>query len=289
MSNGIPYALGALICFGLADLVYKRAARAGVLPHHFIMVQGWCFAPTVTVYGLATHTLRFEATALWGALAGLFAFTAFYNFARSLKTGAVSVNAPIYRLNFAVTAALAVAILGEPITAPKLAGLSLVPVAAWLLLGGRSPGQNPGAAPTPKAAITSIVRVLIATLALGLANFVYKLGLGGGAMPATLLVAQAAVFVLLATGFTFAVTRRIHAPRATWPHGAPAAVLVLSALLLTLESLARGEASIVVPITQMGFVATVVLGVLLLGEPFSARKAGGLAAAVAAIVFLSQS
>lgn len=288
MSHGIPYALGALICFGLADLIYKRAARAGVRPHHFIMVQGWCFASGIALYGLVTHTLRFGTSALWGGLAGVFAFTAFYNFARSLKTGAVSVNAPIFRLNFAVTAVLAVAILGEPVTAIKLAGLALVPVAAWLLLGG-GPGLKPDDVSARKAMVGSIARVLIATLALGLGNFVYKLGLGGGATPATLLVAQAAIFILLATSLVYVVDGRVKPPRSVWPHGAPAALFVLSALLFTLESLVRGEASIVVPITQMGFVVTVVLGVWVLGEPFTARKAIGLLAAVAAIVFLGQS
>src|SRR6266704_874997 len=77
-------------------------------------------------YGLVSGTLAFNAGALWGAVAGVLVVVGYYNFARSLKSGAISTHATIFRLSFAVTVALAVLVLGEPLTAPKLAGLALV-------------------------------------------------------------------------------------------------------------------------------------------------------------------
>src|SRR3970282_2434646 len=124
MSPGYEYALVAMILLGLVDLFYKRGAAAGVQAHHFLMVQAWGFAPAVTLYGLITGTLKLEAAMLWGMGAGLFVFVALYNFARSLKSGSVSVVAPIFRLSFTVTAVLAVLILGEPLTGYQLAGLA---------------------------------------------------------------------------------------------------------------------------------------------------------------------
>ena len=53
------------------------------------------------------HQLVLDPGALWGALAGLVMFFAFYNFSRSLRTGSISTNAPIFRLSFTLTAALA--------------------------------------------------------------------------------------------------------------------------------------------------------------------------------------
>jgi drug/metabolite transporter (DMT)-like permease len=47
------------------------------------------------------------------------------------------------------------------------------------------------------------------------------------------------------------------------------------------------EASIAVPIAQMGFVVTALLGVAFLGEAFTWRKAAGIAVAVAALAFLA--
>lgn len=281
MTRGLDYALGAMICYGLADFIYKRAAGAGVQAHHFLMVQAWLFAPTVVMYGLFTRTLEFEASAWWGAAAGFFVFTGLYNFARSLQGGAVSINAPIFRLSFTLTAALAVWLLDEPLTVYKVAGLVLALLAVWLLLGGETP--------TFRATRSSLVQVLFATVALGIANFIYKLGVLDGATPATLLVAQAGVFISLATGFGLVIDRGIKPPMAAWPHAAMAAVLLVLAFLLLLESLSRGEASVLVPVAQMGFVITAVLGIMFLRESFTPRKGAGLVVAVAALACLARS
>src|SRR2546426_7010168 len=140
MSEGIGYALGAMLLYGVADYVYKRGASAGAPPHQFLMVQTWFFSSLALLYGLVSGTLAFNAGALWGAVAGVLVVVGYYNFAWSLKSGAVSTHATIFRLSFAVTVALAVLVLGEPLTAPKLAGLALVLAAVWLLLAA------PGAA-----------------------------------------------------------------------------------------------------------------------------------------------
>ena len=52
MGNEYACALGAMLCYGLADLAYKRAAMAGIKPHHFLMVQAWLFAPAMVAYAL---------------------------------------------------------------------------------------------------------------------------------------------------------------------------------------------------------------------------------------------
>ncbi len=284
MAPGIIYAIGSMICLGLADIVYKRGAAAGVRPHHFLMVQAWIFAPTVFVYGWATGTAKMIPAALWGSAVGLASFVAFYNFLGSLRTGSVSINAPIFRLSFAFTAALAIAVLGEPLTFYKLAGLSLTLLAVWLLLG--STKAVAGAA--PRITMQSLVQVVIAMLTLGLANFLYKVGLRAGATPATLLVAQAALFVVLATVFGGSVDRGIRPPRLTWAHAPFAGIFLVVGLVLMLESLSRGEASVLVPITQMGFVVSAAIGFAALGEPFTARKGAGLICALGAIVCLAR-
>jgi drug/metabolite transporter (DMT)-like permease len=286
MTQGLEYALGAMLCYGLADFIYKRAAGAGVQAHHFLMVQAWFFAPTVLVYGLLTRTLKLEASALWGAAAGLFVFTALYNFARSLQGGSVSINAPIFRLSFTLTAALAVLLLDEPLTRYKLAGLALALGAVWLLLGGAGPAGTP--APRT-AARSSLARVLIATAALGIANFVYKVGVLEGATAATLLVAQAGVFISLATGFAGMIDRGIRPSAAVWPYAGTAALLLVAAFFLLIESLTRGEASVLVPTAQMSFVVTAVLGVIFLRESLTLRKGGGLVVALAALACLARS
>ena len=284
MNQSIEYALGALLLYGLADFMYKRGAAAGVEPHHFLMVQTWFFTPCALLYGLASGTLAFNVAGLWGAVAGVCAVVGYYNFAHSLRSGSVSTNATIFRLSFAVTVALAVVVLHEPLTTPKLAGLALVVVAAWLLLAAPRAGTD-GAR---RESRSSLVRVLVATVAVGILSFTYKVGLRDGATPIALVVTQGLVAVTLSTGFTAYVDRRIRASRAAWSHSPIAAVLLVTAFIFLAKGLESGEASVVVPVAQMGFVVTALLGFLLLREPFTARKGAGLAAALAALASLAK-
>jgi drug/metabolite transporter (DMT)-like permease len=283
MTPGIEYALGAMLFFGLGDLVYKRGAAAGAQPHHFLMVQSWVFAPSVVLYAMWTDSLHFVAGSLWGALAGLFVLVGFYNFAHSLRTGSISINAPVFRLSFVLTAALAVLLLGEPLTSYKVAGIALALAAVWLLLGAPAPEDAAGR----RESRSSLVRVLVATVSVGAGNFIYTFGLRAGATPASLIVAQAAVVVTLAAVFAGAVDRRIRPSRAALSYAPRAAVVLALAFAFMVEGMARAEASVVVPIAQMGFVVTALLGFLFLREPFTARKGAGLAAALAALASLA--
>jgi drug/metabolite transporter (DMT)-like permease len=282
MSSGLGYALVAMLLFGVGDVVYKRGAAAGAPPHQFLMVQSWVFLPTVAAYGLLTDSLVFVKGTLWGLPVGVFVLTGFYNFAQSLKSGPVSVNAPVFRLSFVITAALAVAVLGEPLNAYKIAGIALALVAVWLLLAapvavdaGRHESRS------------SLARVLVATAAVGIGNFIYKFGLHAGATPASLIVAQATVVVSCSTALTGIIDRRIHPSRAVLRNAPTAGVAIALAFCMMVESLSRGDASVMVPVAQMGFVATSLFGFLFLREPYSLRKGAGLLVALAALTSLA--
>ena len=283
MTPAIEYALGALLFFGIGDLIYKRGGAAGAQPHQLLMVQSWVFLPSVALYGLLTHSLMFVPGTLWGALAGLFMLIGFYNFAHSLRTGSISINAPVFRLSFVVTAALAILLLGEPVTPSKIVGIALALVAIWLLLAAPAAGDTG----VRRESRSSLSRVLLATVAVGIGNVIYKYGLRAGATPASLIVAQAVVVVTLSTGFAAAVDRGIRPARATLRYAPWAAIVLAIAFALMVESLARGEASVVVPIAQMGFGVTALLGFVFLRERFTARKGVGLAAALAAMASLA--
>jgi drug/metabolite transporter (DMT)-like permease len=281
LDESTAYALGALLLYGLADFVYKRGAAAGAPPHQFLMVQTWFFSSLALVYGLVSGTLAFGAGAWWGAAAGVLVVVGYYNFAWSLRHGSVSTNATIFRLSFAVTAALAVLLLGEPVTAAKLAGLALALVAVWLLLASPDPAKRPEGR-------ASLARVLLATLAVGVASFTYKLGLIAGAVPIALVTAQGAVAVTLSTAFAAHLDRGVRPSRAALSHAPVAAVLLVVAFIFLAKGLQSGEASVIVPIAQMGFVVTALLGFLFLGERFTLRKGAGLVAAVAALASLTR-
>ena len=64
MSEGIGYALGAMLLYGVADFVYKRGAAAGAEPHQFLMVQTWFFSSFAILYGFFSGTLALNRGAL---------------------------------------------------------------------------------------------------------------------------------------------------------------------------------------------------------------------------------
>jgi drug/metabolite transporter (DMT)-like permease len=277
--TGLALALGAMVLFGLGDLIYKQGAAAGAAAHRFLMVQTWVFLPTVVLYAALSGSLRFSPASLWGVLAGLFILAGFYNFAASLRSGSISINAPVFRLSLVVTATLAIAFLDEPVTGFKIGGIALALVAAWLLLGGPMHGQHESRA--------ALLRVLLATIAVGIGNFIYGLGLRDGATPGSLMVAQAGVVCPLATAFAAVLDRGIAPSRAALRTAPFAAVALALASVCMVEAMARGEASIAVPIAQMGFVVTALLGFVFLREAFTWRKAGGIVTAVAALASLA--
>jgi len=285
MGQPVVYAIVAMVCYGLSDFIYKQAASAGIRADHFLMAQGWFFCPLVILYALATHTLVLDPVALWGSLAGVFIFLGFHYFIRSLITGSVSTNASIFRMNFIVTVILVVILLGEPLTTSKMAGLALSLLAAWLLLGA---GDNAERTPN-KARRRSLVQVVIATLAFGTSNFFHTVGLRHGAVPETLAVAQAALFMPIATVVVYFTDRTTRVPPLTFRYGAAAAIVLLGATIFLLRGVADGQASVLVPIAQMGFIIAALLGISILGERVTIRKVVGLVSALAALAVLAKS
>jgi drug/metabolite transporter (DMT)-like permease len=285
MNEPVVYAIVAMICYGVADFIYKQAAAAGIRADHFLMAQGWLFCPLVIVYALTTHTLVLNPAAAWGSLAGAFVFLGFYYFVRSLAAGSVSINASIFRLNFVVTVFLVVVLLGEPLTPSKIAGLALALLATWLLLGAEAIHGRPPDDTTRR----SLVLVAVATLAFGTSNFFHTVGLRHDALPETLAVAQAILFMPLATVVVYVTDRKLRPPPATFKYSVPAAIVLLGATICLLRSVARGEASVLVPIAQMGFVVAALLGIFILRERVTVRKVIGLVVALAALIALAGS
>ena len=64
MTPGLVFALGAFVCFGASDLIYKRAAAAGIESRQLAMLQSWVFGPSVTAYAWAAGALDPQPSAL---------------------------------------------------------------------------------------------------------------------------------------------------------------------------------------------------------------------------------
>jgi uncharacterized membrane protein len=99
-------------------------------------------------------------------------------------------------------------------------------------------------------------------------------------------VAQAITFMPLATAMVYVTGRELRPPLATFKYSVPAALLLLSATILLLRGVAAGQASVLVPIAQMGFIVAALLGIVVLHEPITTRKVTGLVLALSALAAL---
>ena len=82
---------------------------------------------------------------------------------------------------------------------------------------------------------------------------------------------------------TYLTDRNLRTPASAWPSVAGTAVALLFGFVLLLHGLSIGAASVLVPVAQMGFVFTALLGALLFKETLSMRKRVGLVVALAAL------
>ncbi len=292
MTTAIGFALAAMVFNGLTDFAFKKAAAGSMAGafrmHQFIVAQSVLFCSSMIVYGLVARELVAGPHMWLGALAGVFMFIGFTCFAWSLQHGNVSVNAPIFRLNFLVTAALAMLLLGEPPVAVKLLGLGLALAAIWLLVGAGGGSTKAGALLSPEAR-RSLLLAITATLALGAGNTIHKVGLSMGGTPATQLATHSFVYLVLSAIWAFRADRGLVVPAAVWPVACAGAFMGACGFISMMQGLTIGQASVIVPIAQMGLVVSAALGIVVLGERLTGRKLAGLAAAVAALAALAVS
>ena len=83
--------------------------------------------------------------------------------------------------------------------------------------------------------------------------------------------------------------RRFHFTPGAWRYSMPAAVALAVAFVLLMHGLARGPASVLVPVAQMSFVFTALLGAAMFRETLDFRKRAGLLVAGAALALFAVS
>ena len=108
-------------------------------------------------------------------------------------------------------------------------------------------------------------------------------------MPETIVAAQAWTFCSLATLLRFWRERRFRVAPGAWRYSTLAALALLIAFVLLAHGLALGPASVLVPVAQMSFVFTALLGAAIFRERLDMRKCTGLVAAVIALVLFAVS
>lgn len=279
MSLDVFYALLTLALAALTDFLYKIAQRRGIHTASFMVLHGGSVSACMALAAALGPGFRFSP-GLWLAapLFGAMGFTSRILFVSSLRDGEATVNPAIFKMSFVLTAALAIAFLGEPLTAAKAAGVAAATAALYLFSvpAGRAPRFEKHTA-----------QVLGAMALAGVLNLFYKLAMKAGLQPQTLLAVQA----LCAMSFATANVRREGGfrPRANeWLFAPVCGTATAGAAFFLMKAYQHGEASVVAPIALLSFPVTGFLAVAFLGERLTPRKLAALGAAAAAIFALSR-
>jgi len=132
-SGWLAYALLCLVMWGFWGLVLKVASKNSTWLEVYFLSATASFAVAVTVFIVSGPHLKIGESALLALLAGVFGGGGYVLFMKALSTGKASVVVPLTALYPALTAVLALMVLGERISATQALGIALAVLAAVLL------------------------------------------------------------------------------------------------------------------------------------------------------------
>ena len=276
------YAGLSLLCAAVNDMIFKAYAGRRQALGTYLAVVGLLWAGFfVMMAGPGRFLAMSGVTLFWGLASGLCSAVANLLLIQALSRHEVGVCSTIYRLNLAPAAILAFVFLGEPVSAPKLLGV-LAAVGAVLLFAHRTKGA---ANHLGLRALWLVVAACLLRAGMGIG---YKCGLNQGGEMFPILVLNGMVWVLCGAlcHWSFERGKRVLTADALG-FGAVSGVFVCGIVMFMMLALRSGDASVVLPLSQMSFVATALAGCLLLGEKLTRRKSAGLAMAVLCVIFMA--
>jgi len=135
-------------------------------------------------------------------------------------------------------------------------------------------------------AVPPVLFALASMAIQSLADCVYKRAQVKGTVPETFLVYQSYSFGVTAFALVLALGV-FRADLTAWKYGPACGLFGFAAYYFFLRSLKGGQVSVNTTVFRLSFILTAGLAVVFLAEPVTARKAGGLAAAVLAVASLT--
>ena len=291
----------AFCCLGFAafnDLVFKFFARKERSRGIFIFTVGVVL--TVLLIAFSALIMIFQpdwwngywwnenwkATLCWGAVCGLCSVVGNIFLIESMSRLSAGVCSTVYRLNLALVVPLAVIFFHESPPWYNWIGiaLALAAVVAFMPVG-----EKRASAGRP---LDYVMLILAMSLRAGM-GIGYKYAYDyAHASKMGVQIVNGLAWVVCGLVYYFLRERKRFGARAfvdgkMLGYGAGSGVLVTGIIFFMAWSLACGDASIVLPIQQMSFLATFFLSVAFLKEKITIRKLAALACGVAALLLLS--
>lgn len=283
-SGAIGFALLSLLFSGAIDVIFKRYSRKERSRGMFLLGMGlvwgllqyWALELRDQSWSLDAYTIGF------GVAAGLMVTLSNLLFIESFTHLEVGLGSTIYRLNTIGVVILSFLFLGEALGPIKLLGIALGILAALLLYHHRHDH------PDPAAVNAFFWLVVLASLMRAGFGVTTKAGLALGAQGATMMLIASGCWVV--GGFCYALLRerRVRVTAKKIGYAVVAGLVVFLVVNTLLAALERGEASIVVPIANLGFIVALGISIASGMERFTPRKGLAIVFASLSIVLLSR-
>jgi drug/metabolite transporter (DMT)-like permease len=283
MTNAVLFALFSLIFAGLNDVVFKRYSSRERSRGMLVLGIGlvWLFLQSLTLLWKSAVPQTDTVTVGYGLLAGAVLALSNILLIESLTRIEVGLGSTIYRLNTVGVVLLSFLFLHEDFGTIKAVGIGSG-VLAVLLLSHHSQRPEKGAHP-----VLFLWLAILASLLRAVYGVISKAGLNHGADAETMLLIAAGSWV--AGGALYAVLRegRLRVTGKKVVYAAISGMLVYLIVNFLLAAVARGEASIVIPIANLSFIAALLISVMLGMERLSVNKVAAVGCAVFSILLLS--
>lgn len=284
MISPIQFALLSLVCAGVNDVVFKRFSSRDRSRGMYVFGIGvfWTILQ-FTMLGILGDPLVLDLISLtYGLAAGLLLTISNLFLLESLTHIDTSLGSTIYRLNTVGVVLLSLFILDEPLGSFKLIGIVLGLFAVFLLYR-RNKQHNC----TEKRYAFFFALAITASLFRAFYGVTSKSGFMQGASLQSMMLIGSICWIFGGAGYALFREKRFKITTKKAVYSLVSGVLVFLIVNFLMLAVEQGQASVVIPIANMSFVAALVLSVVLKMETLSQRKLLAVAISVAAIIFLS--
>ena len=282
--RGIIFALICLVLTAFNDFLFKLFARKERSKGFFCAIIGvfWMAALSWTLRGCGD--INWKSTLLWGCISGVMSAGGNLLLIEGMARQSAGLCSLIYRLNMVPVVIGAAVFLGELPSVTQYIGIVLALLAIILFQWGNSGGDGNG----QKWAMQAILMVAVAAVMRACMGLSYKYGFLHGAHKDVVPFINSIFWIV--GGLLYAVIRErkiAKFDRKLVGYGALSGMLVAGIVFFMAASVYYGKAAVVLPLAQMSFIGTFILGVAFLKEKFTKKHCGALVCGIGAVILLS--
>jgi drug/metabolite transporter (DMT)-like permease len=284
MTSAVTLAFLCLIASGLLDLVFKYYANRQRSRGMLIFGIGCVWALLQSIYiGYTDATLVFnQATLVYGIIAAVFVTTSNILLLECLGKLPISSGSTIYRLNTIPLVIIAYFFLGEDIGLVRGLGIGAGLLTVILLYQPAAKSITSGGKTTLFLGL-----IIVASCIRALYGAVTKAGISNGGDTNTMMLFAAIGWCLGGLLYAHFREHRVVLTIDKLKYIPIAGVLVFAIVWLLTTALTLGDASVVIPLANMGFVAAFLFSIILKLEQVTPRKLMAIFTAAVSIVLLS--